>query len=178
MKVVILAVFLLIGYVSAADNPFCKICLPNGVNCISEREYKICRGQESPENGKVHTCSETQVCTDEGPVCLEKEQEDENGDTITVEPKCPTATDPTKPVETLGDCELCVKNYAFACIGPTTYALCMGGVGKDKFNPEVTEDCPQNYICNTATTQDYETATKYNPYYPCVPSCAVSIWYF
>lgn len=171
MKVVATAVFFLIGYVSSADDLSCSVCLPNGVNCISDREYKICRGQESPINGKVHTCSETQVCTEADAVCLEKVQPDGSE----VNGKCEKTSLPTDEIEKLGACELCVEKYAYACIGPTIYALCMGAIGKGNFNPQATEECPQNYICNTATTEVFNTAIKYNPYYPCVPNCAVSI---
>lgn len=178
MKVATFIVFLFIGYVSSADDPFCSICLPNGVNCISEREYVICRGKEPSVNGTVHTCKPTQVCTDEAEVCLEKEQQDENGQTIIINGKCSKDAPPTVDDGKLGDCELCVAKYAFACIGPTTYALCMGGVGKGKFNSDVTEECPENYVCNTVTKDSYDSATLQNPYYPCIPKCAVSITYF
>lgn len=175
MKVVILTVFLFIGVSFAQnDNIWCDKCLPNGVACVSEREFKICRGSESPANGTVHTCSETEVCTDEDAVCMEKIQVDENGQEVTVSAKCKISTDPTAPSEKLGDCEVCVDKYAFACVGPSTYALCMGKIGTGKYNPNIIEECPENYICNTATSVDYETAIVHNPYYPCVPSCAVS----
>uniref|UniRef100_T1GHW0 Chitin-binding type-2 domain-containing protein n=1 Tax=Megaselia scalaris TaxID=36166 RepID=T1GHW0_MEGSC len=150
----------------------------NRRNAMGGRSIRRYQTERSTKLKKIRVSTEVssatnKICTDEDAVCLEKIQVDENGQEVTVSAKCKISTDPTAPSEKLGDCEVCVDKYAFACVGPSTYALCMGKIGTGKYNPNIIEECPENYICNTATSVDYETAIVHNPYYPCVPSCAV-----
>lgn len=169
MKGAAVVLFIMIGYASTAEDE-CGSCLPNGFICISEREFKLCNGKDLPVNGNVFNCSENQVCTNMTDVCMEK-----NSENPEIVANCQKSSDQAPK---LGVCEDCVKDFPFACIGRTTYALCMGKIGKGEYNPDAIADCPENYICNTNTTEIFSAVAKYIPYYPCIPSCSVSIFDF
>ncbi|KAI8040562.1 uncharacterized protein LOC128258767 [Drosophila gunungcola] len=103
----------------------CNNCQENGVACLNETHYRFCSPNVAPN--QIARCSDGQVCTSLGIICIEKGAYD---------PACSdSAAD--------GSCPTCDGSSMFVCTSRTTFQMCDGST----LTSQVTK-CKDNKICS------------------------------
>ncbi|XP_034109143.1 uncharacterized protein LOC117571206 [Drosophila albomicans] len=107
-----------VGILSARAE--CNSCSPDtNTACISDTKFQFCA--DNRPAGPIGSCPVGFYCTSELSICQ-----------------------PSSSLKACRDCGRCSLVRLFACLGPSTYSLCLGTSSPSN----VTSSCSPGYVCN------------------------------